>query len=540
MSKASVTEQAPPSGLYAYKKVRDFYTDREFATPVSQIQDRYVKDKVSFVEQRFDANSAISGMFGSSETTIIQKLNYSVCQQLEKLMIRLNVTVSSSTTELAPVPYWFKRIEIFNASGNKMQVIHPEETVFKLNQISKEYARNALKEICHFGESGVSWRSPSAVNQMMSGETRDFFLPIMSVVDQAGLNFKYLKDWVEFRFVTRGDIRESGSGTVSVNYINFVIQDRNLDEDTKKYYEAYVDTSLKRHYYLDCTRFSHVTNTALTSGSDYIVNLSAIPQCFSPFILVSMRQSSTVDDAVTAGAMQAYIPVGPGGKIMLKDGSNNIMEVSGNVNVDLLYRTLSQQYAEGDLLQIMPLYLMSFANSVEGPLAGRWTNGYYAFNGTSNQSLVINAVSGTSAVQTITSAATASLNGGNYRLSYLGHITGNLAYNETASNIKAALEGLPSFKAENLTVTVTQPFSTAGTLVLTFAARCGNPKALVQCIPDSVNSTGVFANPVTSLTTRGIAGIVNSQTHVIDIFVFYYKELYSIKGILGDNKIYNV
>lgn len=539
MSKGIETKQIPPLSLLRYEKVKDFYDEtgtKTFSAPQSQAQGFYTKDRNSFVEQRFDANSAISAMF-TTETSIIQKLNMGVCQNLEKLMIRMNVTVSSASAELAPTPYWFKRIDIYNSAGNKMQTLHPEETLLKLNQIGKENSRYAIKELCHFGDSGVSWRSPTAVQQLASGETRDFYLPLMCVLDSANLNFRYINNWVEFRFTTRSTIVESGSGTVGVNSIHFVIQERNLSSTSEAIYKSTIWNDRKRYNYLDCYRVSNVSSTALVSGTEYSINLSNIPPCFSPFMLIAMRQSSSIDDSVASGAAQQYIPIGPAGKIMLRYGSNNIMEISGGVNTDLLYRTLSQQYVEGDLLQKMPLYLMSFADSVDSPLNGRFINGYYRYDGNSNQALVIQPVSGTSAVQTITSAATVAPDGGQYRLAYNGHITSNIAFDATAATIKAAFEALPSAKAENLTVTVTQAFSVAGTLVLTFAARCGNPKYLVQMIPDSVNDGGVACNPVTALTTRGVAGIVSSQTHVIDLFVFYYKYLETYAGDLKDSKI---
>lgn len=532
-NKITNTEQAAPNIFPGYEMVRDmYYPERVFVAPKYQQQGRYVKESNAFVEQRFDANSAISAMF-TTETVIVQKLNFGVCQNLDKLFIRMNVTVSSASVELAPTPYWFKNIDIYNTAGHKIQVLRPEEIMFKLNQISRENTRNAYKELCHFGDSGVSWKSPTAVQQLLSGETRDFYLPLSCVLDSANLNFRYIKNWVEFRFTTRSNIVESGSGTVSVNSIHFVIQERNLTPEAETTYKVLSSNAI-RYNYLDCHRVATVSTTALVSGTEYSINLSSVPRCFSPFILMTMRQSSSIDDSVASGAAQQYIPIGPAGKIMLRQGSNNVMEVSGGVNTDLLYRTLSQQYLEGDLLQKMPMYLISFADSVTGPSIGRFTHGYFKFDGNANQSLVIQPVSGTSAVQTITSAATVAPDGGQYRLFYNGHLTSNIAFDATAATIKAALEALPSFKAENLTVTVTQAFSVAGTLVLTFAARCGNPKYLVQMIPDSVNDGGVACNPVTALTTRGVAGIVSSQTHVIDLFIFYYRELYTQNGELAD------
>ena len=536
MSTASDVKQVPPLEDFSYQKIKDFYSGAVVSAPTKQLQGLYTKDRNSFVEQRFDANSAISAMF-TAETTIIQKLNMGVCQNLKRLLIRLNVTSSGATAVFAPTPLWFKRIEIYNAQQSKIQVIHPEEMLFKLNQIAEREDREAIKQLCHFGKD--AWTSPTAPHQFASGETRDVWLPIMSVLDQANLNFRYVKDWVEFRFVTRGDIVESGSGVPAVNSIHFVIEERNLSGDTDAIYRSMIWNDLKRYNYLDCYRFSHVSNTALTSGTEYTVPLSSIPPCFSPFMLIAMRQSSTIDQNASSLDLSSYVNIGPGGRIQLRYGSNNIMEISGGVNVDLLYRTLSQKYVKGDLLQKFPLYLMSFADSVDGPLNGRFTNGYYRFDGNSNQQLVIQPVAATACVQTITAAATVQPDGGQFQLVYKECTTDALAYNESAANIKAALEALPSFKRDNLTVTVTQAFSVAGTLVFTFAARCGNVDHLIKMIPVSANDGGVFCDPISTLTTRGIPGIVTSQTHVIDIFVFYYKELYTKQGVLVDKKVYD-
>lgn len=538
MSTGREVKQAPPLADFQYEKIKDFYTGAVVSAPVNQVQGLYVKDRNSFVEQRFDANSAISAMF-TAETTIIQKLNMGVCQTLQRLLIRLNVTSSGATAQFAPTPFWFKRIEIYNAQQSKLQVIHPEEILFKLNQIAERNDREALKEICHFGDRGLSWNSPTAAQQMASGETRDFWLPIMSVLDMANLNFRYVKDWIEFRFVTRGDIVESGSGVPAVNSIHFVIQERNLSADTDLLYRSQIWNDLKRYNYLDCYRFSEVSRTALTTGTEYSVNLSSIPPCFSPFMLIAMRQSSTIDENASGLTLSSYVPIGPAGKVQLRYGNNNIMEISGGVNVDLLYRTLSQKYLKGDLLRQFPLYLMSFADSVDGPLAGRFINGYYRFDGNSNQQLVIQPVSGTSCVQTITAANNPAPDGGFWRLGYKECFTDSLAHNASPATIKAALEALPSFKRENLTVTVTQEFSTAGTLTLTFPARCGNVDSLVTMISESVNDGGVAAQSQTTLTTRGVPGIVSGQTHVIDIFVFYYKELHTRNGVLVDKKVYD-
>lgn len=537
MSTASDVKQVPPLEDFSYQKIKDFYSGAVVSAPTKQLQGLYTKDRNSFVEQRFDANSAISAMF-TAETTIIQKLNMGVCQNLKRLLIRLNVTSSGATAVFAPTPLWFKRIEIYNAQQSKIQVIHPEEMLFKLNQIAEKEDREAIKQLCHFGKD--SWTSPTAPHQFASGETRDVWLPIMSVLDQANLNFRYVKDWVEFRFVTRGDIVESGSGVPAVNSIHFVIEERNLSGDTDAIYRSMIWNDLKRYNYLDCYRFSHVSNTALTSGTEYTVPLSSIPPCFSPFMLIAMRQSSTIDQNASSLDLSSYVNIGPGGRIQLRYGSNNIMEISGGVNVDLLYRTLSQKYVKGDLLQKFPLYLMSFADSVDGPLNGRFTNGYYRMDGNSNQQLVLVPQAGTACIQVIDASATnPAPDSGFYALSYKECTTATLAHSADAATIKAALEALPSFKRENLTVTVTQAFSTAGTLTFTFPVRCGNVDSLIQMHPYSANDGGVATSFTAALSQRGVPGIVTSQTHVIDIFVFYYKELYTKQGVLVDKKVYD-
>lgn len=95
---------------------------------------------------------------------------------------------------------------------------------------------------------------------------------------------------------------------------------------------------------------------------------------------------------------------------------------------------------------------------------------------------------GTSAVLSVTVTATA----GTYTLSFSGAVTGPIAYNATAADLQAALEGLATIGAGNVSVT--------GTYLVTF----GGTLATTPVPPLVADGTGLTGTVTTATVTPGV------------------------------------
>lgn len=507
--------------------------DTKYIVPKSQAQDRFISDTQN--HYRFlDINitTDMGTMFQSSKSVdfVLKKGDF---QRLKSLSLRLKIDITSSAATLAPVPYWFNKIDLTLDNSNTAQTWYPETIEARLALLDS-HERTSLKQHMAYGSGGQSWFPQSAeeYGSIPSGGSRYFHVPIIGSLLE-GINGEDLTSNITFKLVSRASgIVVAGSGTPTLSEAKWIVVEAVNDTAESKTRAATISMLPKLHYYIDTHRFGAVLNSSVVSGNTYKIQLDNLPKnCLSPGILVQFRKSSYSDEPQSGyNNWKLSDPLGgQAARLALLKNNQAVCEYNKTIGPDFAYRNIPTKMLGSDLLLKKPWYLITPCDFKSTVTNKRFDSGWFNFDGSSRDELEIIPVATTSFVQTLTLSGQSAA--GTYILCYGDCQTDPIAYNATTGTITAQLDGLKSVREDNLVITPSATVSAGTSLTFTFTGGVAKPRSFVKLIPMSTLATSapaavtVSSNAWTTLPTNieNPGGFTASQAYYIDVYVFYFR-----------------
>lgn len=348
-----------------------------------------------------------------------------------------------------------------------------------------------------------------------NGETRIFYLdPLVSWINQIHPFISHLKPYY-VRLYVSSTIMETGQ-IPNLNYADIVFSGAQLGPS--HYNQLMSRHSSETHDYKIYTWLNMQWDQTLSSSQQYTTILSGIKGLVTDVFL-----SFRLNPIATSPNSRVYYPVDS--YDFLDAGGISIVNDQVKDPEDR-FVFFPEKFGSRNSLY-MPIYHYSFCEDIKLVVNNAVNLGSYYFTG--YEQLRYNTpASVTNAVITLTPNANPTA--GNYRLSWTDPLTGDteitqqIPFNDTAANIKNALESLQNFRG---VVTVSGPLS-GGAITFTFSgaysicARSILASHLV-CIEDTITPTISVAS---SLSTPGVNGFVNSgSAYTINILARTFAHL---------------
>lgn len=440
------------------------------------------------------------------------------------LRVTLQNTDASNDVQMAPMPFWFSSIQFQTPGGD---IIHTDSS---LGLFFKLLTCTSLEEFSSMSDLVCMTNDYNAGPLLLRSSTQEYDLPLFGNAFSCGeIPTRVLQGdsqcVIQFAPTANSVISAADTSLIQINALSLIFEMQNLDSMLI----AELDNEYHRFEHSFIYPFQRAMSWSQTfnASTQYSFQLSGITGD-GVCAFVGLRAGNT-------GSSQYYfVPIT---SYQFQDSAGLPITGSNFVTGDFGRWGHAPRWSLGSWMQDRRINIWNFSSKNSGILEfltmGR-KSGAYGFSG--NESLVINTPgAGTSEIWTLATGDATAPTGGSYQLQWVdewgySETTTPLAYNASASAIKAALELLPNFEG---TVTVSAALSATGSLTITFGGVYANRPMrgrnyYLNVFPALYNAT-IGQGVTASVTTAGVLGMTSGATHYLDV-IMYTSSILSISS----------
>lgn len=453
--------------------------------------------------------------------------------QIDHLMLKITVTVSGGPVVLAQLPLWFNQINLRTSEGNALIATAYSDTLMTnlLIMISSGRMKSLYKTLnIDYTPNGFLGNT----NPLAPG-TYTFYLPLFShsvLGNFQGLEMSDSKVDLTFEFFPSNPI-VSGTGTIVLSNLAFAVDGSKTEQKDLAIYAAQY-----ANYSSECVFLDPVANTIaskqLNAGTVNLLSLNQLSGLCA-FQLVVFRPTGTqYSNANNASWNWLNVGDDSGAALDLVDVNGNQLWGNGSpVSTKFMRNHIGASMCDNAFISTKPVYLMTYCESVLAALGGCVQGAYRFTNSTASLALTLPSAP-IQEVQTIqfSTVPTAS---GNYRFSFRGEVSIDLAATATTIQMAAAIGAMKVFASQFITVvpSTSAYFNSNNGFTLTFTtpASSGLEGDLISVISD-----GLGCVSTTFRTTAGTSGL-SSGLYDITIYSYLYRSGSYINGRLRSDLI---
>jgi len=445
-------------------------------------------------------------------------------KRLSSMILKISISVASSSCIVAPVPYWFSKILISTADQNiPIQTFVPENLL--LHNVLESEEGNLPQVLREMAIRPDTFGPPASI---ASGGVKTYFLPLEGVFT-SWLNAYWAKavQPLIFDFFTQ-DPRISGSGTISCTELSLLCPNEKLTSLDRVAMDQVYPSGIYPSIYLDPVLLTAGSQT-ITAGSAFKVDLSPLVGQFAA-LAFGFRQAGATNSS-NGLFMYEYVPEST--QVDVTDQAGNSLYGQGStVNVGQLQDYDVGNQIRNTFFRNKGLVIIPFCKELRGAMRGQ-VNGAMRFDGSRNYLSITQPANGTALVFTVTNAGTN--NQGTYKLQFGNYRTAPLAYNANASTIQTALNALPSmqsYKGVKLTATVSAALNT-GTPTITISPKIDLGDDLIEVVDSTMSASGTpdTSGTATTISTSPVIG-ANGSSQTLDVIVvgLKYRQVNEVQG----------
>lgn len=469
----------------------------------------------SFFTQTF--RSVPSNLFANNGSKFSTQLEAGSFTKLRSATLKITVTVNTSNAKLAPVPYWFDRIEI--RSGSKhLGIIYNDQLMFNLGNLTGHQLENSLRSSNMNPDFSPLGRVHVTIP---AGRQETFYLPLVNTfINNSELYMKQLESDLTLDFFPSADIRISGNGTITCDDLQLICQTESLSPEDEKTHDMFHKSVITSNRYLDVVPVNFY-NESLTAGVQKKLELDSVHGKVVGILTVIKNTGATNSN----NGNFDYISLGDGSTIdILDSGSKSVLGNGTPIDTTLLRNQIWPSHFSNDYNQQKHFYWLPFTDNTVASFAGK-QGGYLQMDGDRNYLALTPSQGGVQEVQTINTTEIAT--SGWFRLRFQDEITYPLPYNATESDIKTALELMRGVRFHNpnpLTITVVGTLDTGTSLQFTFGQYENLQGKQIQMVSESL--AGV--NPIKGteiITTQGKSGFFTG-TYDISLYAMVQSKVF--------------
>lgn len=464
-----------------------------------------------------------SNLFANNGARFTSNLYAGSFETLKGATLKATVTVNSASAVLAPMSYWFNRIECRGngGSGDYLHILYDDNLNSNLSVLDND----RLHQILPNANYSDNWGER---NSLAAGQSRTFYLPLVgSVFDNSNLMVQHLNSDILFDFYPASTIVVSGSGTVTCQELSLVCNTEELTDLDKQEHEKIHANFVNTSGYIDVVPITFPAQL-LTAGIQTKLDISNIRGKCAYFDLIIRAQSSSNTD----NGRLKYVSIGDntGTLDILDAGSKSVWGSGQALHGRFVRGEVWASHHSSDFAQNRAFYRIPFCADVVSAFKGV-RDGFIELSDEKYYLSIMPSAAGVAPIITATPSGTAT--SGAFRLSFDGQFTSVIAYNETAANIKIALEALSSFRnsfvGTPLTVTVSGPLTASATFTFGQSFNLQGRMINVHSEGMFIGATPLTVNIPTAETTVGQAGFTTG-TYDISIYAGVHKALHYSSG----------
>lgn len=449
-------------------------------------------------------------------TQIKYFLEHNTVGEIRTACLRFQVRVDGmGDAVLAPVPFWFSRIEIYNRStGKEISRLNSDTLFTYLNVVHQENIEQWADLV---GYNPKSYRS-DASNTHTVGVTKYYYLPLVAAFFEGmGLDLNIVSSELEIRLhPVTGGVVSSGVGVPKLLEVGCVFETVQMALNAKNAQVQWHAKHVETHVYLDSQEYVR-TGLTMAPGTRYEIDLDQFTN-ISAGLLISIRPSSIGNVNTDNGRQVNY---------SLHNGLIDIVGVSGEsiygggrpAPVDYLQKIVAPRFARSnyfDKCSVNPLFFGNFAKAMQGSI-----DGYFAFDGSKKRLQITTPQAQTIGGYTWNISAVATK--GYYRIGYKECLSREIAWNEIESTVQTIVNNLQSIKDENLSVVITgAPYQADNMTIL--VTRNGQAVD-VQYGRFSFHADSIDAITVGTSTVPAVVGWLN-QSYDITLTNLHFKAIH--------------
>lgn len=443
-------------------------------------------------------------------------------------------TSMANLVKMAPVPFWFDRIELRSGNSAVLQTLRGFNLYVNFCSLLKEDQYKCMAKL-----AGLDHKFQSDLDQTIIGAnaTRKFVLPILGdFISSSPHGFPMTGyDHMMLSCFFHNSV-EGGTGTPVLTNIKLRIQ---FDEMHPRHHEEiaklYGSGQKHRFRFLDALSIQTITTVNFGSGTQRLKldNISGK----DAFDLVVLRSST----ALANGAYRKFSSLGDSAHVKLLDSNGrNIGTQSGYLyDIERRYKSALHVHGNPKFFANSPIFPIFYSHDITSSYAGT-INGYVLQDLNRQLEVFPSNTAAVAPILTLTlTGAAGPADGGHYFLKWYDPISKTeattvlLAFDASVAAIQEALYSLPNWDEES---DVTPSGALTTTRTFTFGGRYGNEFGEeitlknLQLIPAGINDGGVGLHYPTTLTQVGVRGHPGSLQ--VDIYSHIFRSVVLEKGQL--------
>lgn len=460
----------------------------------------------------------------SVSTTVLNsasnEIKYNVekhsAHKLKNLRVRYKLSASGGDVVVSTPDKWFSRVELWANQGNTLiWRSYPETLVFdKLACLEPDECKEVLESEGY--NSCNVWPDKKKLT-VEDGSSVQLWFNIKCPLFDQGINLQNISQDIVLKFTTSGKTVVSGTAShLSLDRVEYFF-DEVFMESHDLVYESKLSNQFNTIYpYLQPIDVSQTST--LTDGSETTIYLDQVVGNVAGF-LICVRESTVATD----NAQYKYDNLGDDNydaSISLKDESGNSFISSDTVPIGQVRNDCVKHLKSGSLSKNTGYYLLPLSEDFSQACHGV-KNGFHTI-AAQKHSIRFTPKSLVPRRETLTYSATANAGSLSYIIPSVG-ISGDQAYDETKTNVKADLDDLFGDVGY---VSTTVSAAPSDTHYIDFndphcVYRPNNPLGLAH----DVNASGTKSLVTPSLTNYGRKGLVSSgSSYQINIYAYVHKE----------------
>jgi hypothetical protein len=297
-------------------------------------------------------------------------LEQNSAKTIKNLVWRFQITEQGTgATTLAPTPYWFERIEVYDRHTG--------------NEIARYYGDNLFWSVSLLDQQDINRLTPymnldGSVSQT-AGSTRYYYLPmIASWSDNFDLDLSSLNHELEFRFHPKTGIIRSGSTDIVCNDVSLVAEEVKFCSDGQAEVKAFMTKHVKAHNYLVPQQYIK-TGQTMNANTKYTFNLDTFHHK-SALIQFCIRAS----DANLNGDIVNYEDLSDGLIDLVTQSGESVYGNGSALVADYAKDILGTRHYNNAFYDDNNVYSIVFCDDIGSAFDGK-IDGYYTFRGQKDQ-----------------------------------------------------------------------------------------------------------------------------------------------------------
>ena len=229
---------------------------------------------------------APNGLALTNGSQIKYFLEADAVRPIKSVTLRFHIRMDTADDELAPVPYWFDLIEIYDRHTGQQFSVAYNDTLFAFMNVIHQDQLEQWQDLANYDAQGFT-RSRKV---QKTGDTRYYYLPLVaSMFEGMHLDMTSISTDIEIRLhPISGGPTINGVGTPVLLEVAGLYEVEMTDEINQRAHKSFLNSHVPIHYYLDTQQYVE-TGVTMNASTKYEFDLDQFNHLSAALLVVIRR-----------------------------------------------------------------------------------------------------------------------------------------------------------------------------------------------------------------------------------------------------------